>query len=553
MVRVATHAAYVAVLLSIVPLATPVLLPDFLVGHDAAAHQTYAFLFDRALAQGQFPVRWVEGVADGLGQPLFNHYQVGFYYLVALVHWIGLDLSVAFKLTIAGAWAGGAAFMFLLCRPLGSLPAALAAAVFVWSPYLLLDVYVRSAYPELTAIALAPGVLWAMDGVLRTGRRIFACALGLMTALLLISHPPTALIVAPLGAAYLAGCWFVHRPPARLFRLVILGAVVGAGMAAFYILPAILQIDAIHSASMTTGYFDYHKHFVQPEWWFDRSWGYGGSGEGANDQMSMQLGIVQWIVIGAAFALLASAPLRRRLPLPPVAVAGWLSVVGLALFMMTEPSAVVWETVAPLAFVQFPWRLLMLPTIACGVLAAVVLSSIRHRTVQAVLVLCAVAWQWQLTEPYREIASRRPRAAMTIDDPAWPASDSARRWGFREPAYDPITVRVRNAPAPGRWTATGGTEVSAIRVTDTRMELAVASREPVKLVINTPFYPGWRTTVDGRSEPPLVDPSSGYLVVDVPAGVHRVSASFGRDTLRTIAELISLPCLLALLVIAILR
>lgn len=534
------YLAYAAVALGIVPLAQPVLLPDVLAGHDAAAHQTYAFLFERALAQGQVPVRWVEGIADGMGQPLFNHYQAGFYYLVTLLHWSGPELSLALKLVVAITWAGGAGFMFLLCRPLGSLPAALASAVFAWSPYLLVDAYVRSAYPELAAIALAPGVLWSVDGLLRTGRRIFLGSLALILALLLVTHLPTSLIVAPVAIGFAAVSWIVHgRPTARL-RLVLAGGLLGAGLSAFYVAPAIVQLDAIQIGRITAGGFDYHRHFVEPAWWFDRSWGYAGSGQGAGDRLSLQLGIVQWAILAAAAGLLALPRLRARVPVSAVAIAGWLSAVAVALFLMTAPSAFVWDAIGPMKFVQFPWRLLMVPAIACAVLAAILLSGVRDRRVQAAIVLCVVALQWHQTAPYRESASTRARAVMPIDDAAWPATDNARTSAFREPAYDPISVAGTREPARGRWTITGEAEVTPVSVTDARLELAIAAPQPVALAIHSPFYPGWRITVDRRPVTPSVDAASGYMTIQLPAGVHRVDAGFERDGVRAAADLITL-------------
>ena len=549
--RVCRYVAYAAVALNVMSLVRPVLLPDFLVGHDAGAHQTYVFLFTRALEQGQVPVRWVEGVADGMGQPLFNHYQVGFYYMVALLHGVGLELTLALKLMVAIAWTGGATFMFLLCRPLGSLPAILAATVFVSSPYLLVDVYVRSAYPELTAIALMPGVLWAMLGVLRTGRRRYVCVLALTTALLLTSHLPATLVIAPVAAGVLVASGIVHRRPRRHVLLVGVGGLVGAGMAAFYVLPAILQLDAIHINRVTSDAFDYHRHFVRPAWWFDRSWGYAGSGQGADDQMSFQVGVVQWLVLAATVGLLATPRFRRHVSASTTAMLGWLSVVAGALFMMTAAAAPLWELVWPMTFIQFPWRLLMLPAIACGVLAAVLLSAVRDRFMQAVLVVCVVAVQWQMTAPYRAIASARERSAMDIDDPAWPTTERARDAAFREPAYDPITVGQQRAPARGRWTVDGEADVTAVSVTDAHLDLAISAPKAVRFVVHSAAYPGWQLTVDGEAVPPAIDDASGYMAIDVPAGSHRVTAAFRRDGTRTVAELISLTSFIAWLTLAI--
>lgn len=383
-------------------------------------------------------------------------------------------------------------------------------------------------------------MLWSVDGLLRTGRRMFLGWFALTLALLLVTHLPTALIVAPVAIGFAAGSWIAHGRPSPRLRLVVAGGLLGAGLSAFYVVPAVVQLDAIQIGRITSGGFDYHRHYVQPSWWFDRSWGYAGSGQGAGDRLSLQLGIVQWGVLAAAVALLAMPRLRTRVPVSAVAIAGWLSAVGGALFLMTAPSAFVWDAVGPMTFIQFPWRLLMIPVIACGVLAAILLSGVRDRRVQAAVVLCVVALQWHQTAPYRESASTRARAVMPIDDAAWPATDNARTSAFREPAYDPISVAGTREPARGRWTVTGEADVTPGSVTDARLELAIAAPRPVALTIHSAFYPGWRITVDRRPVTPSIDGASGYVTIQLPAGFHRVDAGFERDGVRAAADLITL-------------
>jgi hypothetical protein len=541
MARLCTGLAFAAVLFGIIPLAAPIFLPDFPMGHDAGVHQTYSFLFTRALGQGQLPVRWVEGITPGTGQPLFNYYQVGFYYLVALIHWSGPGLSLSMKIAVAAQWSLGAVFVFLLCRPLGTLPALTGAAVFLWSPYLLLDAYVRSAYPELTAIGFAPGVIWSLDRVLRTGRPIFASALALTTGLVLVSHLPTAEIIAPLAAVYLGAASVLRRTSARRVCLALTGALTGAALAGFYIVPAILELDAIKIRRMTAGYFDYERHFVRPAWWFDWSWGYGASGVGAPDQLSLQIGIVQWAVLAAALVLLAVPALRRRAAASPSAILAWLLVVAGSLFMMTTASSEIWSRVGPMAFIQFPWRLLMLPVLACAVLSAIVLSAVRHRTTQALAVLCVVASQWYVTLPYREIAWTHERAAIAIDDPGWPFTSNARRWASREGAYDPVAVAGKPRPAVARWTLREGDgTVKVTAATDVQLRLETEAWEPLTLDINSPFVPGWRVSIDGEAVSPCVESRSGYMQVTVPAGVHAVDAVFANTWVRAAGNSLTL-------------
>jgi hypothetical protein len=347
--------------------------------------------------------------------------------------------------------------------------------------------------------------------------------------------------------AFAVGSFVVQRREPPRLGLVAAGAVLGAGLAAFYVMPAIVELDQVQTGRLIRADFDYRLHFVRPEWWFDWSWRYGGSGLDATDRLSLQIGIVQWIVIVAGVIALTVPAVRRRASSKLLSIAGWLLVVGGALFMMTAASAGVWARIGPLAYIQFPWRILMIPALACAALAATLLSTVRSRTTQALIVVCIVTCQWYLTNDYRESAALRERGKIAIDDPAWRATATARRWAFREGGYDPVSVTDREPrPLPyERWTlAAGIADVSTIATTDTTVGLMVRASEPVRLRINSPFFAGWRISVDDQPVLPDVRPDTGYMEITVQAGLHRVDAVFGRSRVRWIAELITLASMI---------
>jgi len=120
--------AAASIVVSIISVARPFTVPGFPAGHDTPAHLTYAHLFDRAIRQGQFPVRWTEWARGGQGQPLFNFYQPGLYYIVTGVRAAtGLSLSRALKLSVVLLWWIGGLLLFLLLSQFGRWPAALGA------------------------------------------------------------------------------------------------------------------------------------------------------------------------------------------------------------------------------------------------------------------------------------------------------------------------------------------------------------------------------------------------------------------------------------------
>jgi hypothetical protein len=533
----------VAILLSLALVAAPYLRDGFVMGHDGGVHQTYAFQFDRALRQGQFPVRWVEGIDPGTGQPLFSFYQVGFYYLVSTIHAVGPPLGAAFKLAVVGQWALGAAFIYLLCLPMGRVAAAVGSVMFVWTPYLLLDVYVRTAYPEFAAIGFAVGVLWAADRCLRIGGQRYQLSLSALTALTLVTHPPTALIVGSMAAALVIVAAVTRQARPSAVARTCAAPLLGSGLASFYLIPALLQQGQVKMAQLTSGYFDYHLHFVEPRWWFDWSWRYGESGVNASNQLSVQIGIAQWTVLGLSVLLLVVPAWRRRAQLGPGQVVGWLLIVAAAMFMMTAASTVVWDAIGPMHFIQFPWRLLMAPAIACAVLAAAVTSALNARPGWQLAVLAvAVAALWRLDAAYLTQAFQQPRDHIDISWHEWNSTPEARRTAVRVRAYDPAAAAEEPQPRPERWSISGGGSMSveALRQEDADLLLEVDAPSAATLIINTPAYPGWEVTVGDRKASPGIDPDTGYMVVPIPRGRHLVRAHFTRDRVRAVADAIAL-------------
>lgn len=532
-------------LCALIPVAQVFGGPDFPGGHDAGAHLTMAYRFDRAFAQGQIPVRWVEGIRNGTGQPLFNFYQVGFYYIVELVRQMGLPLSSAFRLAPLLLWSMAGTFAWLWLRPLGLAAATVGSVSFVLSPYLTVDVFIRAAYPEFAAIAFAVGALWAVDAFLRTGRRRYLALTSILVALMLISHLPATLIASP---AFLAVVWTrVSSDPASRVRLrrVAVGALLGGGLAAFYVLPALMEHSLVRMRQLTTNGLDFHGHFV-PAWlWtqylFTYDWHYGGASvTDPKDLMPLQVNLFQWLaLIGATGTIVWAAVTRRWLPITG-ALAGWLLVVACSLFMMHESSVAIWHTITPLAFIQFPWRFFLLTSIGSAMLLALLVSRVRNTAAQTILVIAIVAAHLHLYPRRLQPAMYLSAAEWNIDNPAWPQSPDARRVGYDERAYDPLGVH-RGSRVDSRWVVRHGrAHVRELQMADARMALEVTAREPSIVRLHTRMFPRWRASIDGAPTTIRRTPVEGYIEIAVPAGVHVVEAWLEDTPVRTAATALSL-------------
>lgn len=539
--------AAATVVLTIASVAEPFTHRNLPGGHDATAHITYTYLFDRALRQGQLPVRWVEWVQNGDGQPLFNFYYPGLYYLVSIVRAVTPSLAVALKVTMVLLWWTGAVFVYAFLKRWGRLPALLGAALFALSPYVILDAFVRAAYAEFAVIALAPGLFWACDRLLRLGRPGDALAVSAITGLMLITHLPGVVIFAPVCAAYVIYLLATSQTTWRHLGTLALSVGLGVALAAFYIVPALTELPLVTANKMTTGYFDYQRHFVYPVQWVQRRWGFGASVEGPDDAMSFELGVVQIGVLAAALGW-AGAALAKRASRPAGDILFWLAVVGVALFVMTEASNFLWRVTPPLSYLQFPWRCLMLMPFACAVLAARLLTLVRSRAVQAVIVMALVGVQYLAYRDHLGPATWIPRAAMNIDDPQWADTHQAGIHAFIDRGFTPAVARQESAAHIGRWSAEGEGQIREVSLSDTAIALDLESAHGLRVTVHTPYFPGWRAWVDGRESGIAPVEPEGFPVVEVPAGAHRLEVRFTNTRLRATANAISASAALVFVV-----
>jgi len=546
-VRICVALLLCAVLL---PIALPFAHPDFPQGHDASAHLSNTFRFNRALMQGQWPVRWVEGIRPGSGQPLFNFYQVGFYYLVELFHAAGLPLSVAFKAMPVLLWWLGSLFMFLLLRPYGLLPAAAGTVTFSLSPYVIVDVFVRAAYPELAGIVFGIGTLWAADAFIRSGQRAHLALSAVLIAATLLCHLPAALMVAPILLAHLAVLATTRGDNRSRLPWLGVALVGGVGLAAFYVLPAIAEMSHVSMRRLTQGGADYHRNFVPVHQWIGYLWSYEWNYRGASisdpaDLMPAHISIVQWFAFIGGLGALASRLVRRSAADRPLEIAAWLVIVALGLFMMSSASARIWDLFPALAFIQFPWRFFLLISIAGGVLIAMFVSRLPI-VVQAVAMVLVVGIHVHLYERRLHPGSYITHAEMNIDDPRWAGTSDSYRMAYHESGYDPNGTTPDSAVTE-RWSVVSGkADVRPVRLDDAAIVLAVTGAGETLLRVNTPYFPGWHLSLDGRPVSPDGAPASGYMQVSVPGGLHILEATFSNTLVRRVANLTSAGSILLL-------
>jgi hypothetical protein len=487
----------------------------------------------------------------------------------------------------------------------------IAALVYTYIPYHLLNLYVRANLAESMAFVWLPLCLWtARQAVLPpaesggTARRwgdlpqvwpwIVGLALsyaGLMftSNLVVVLFTPllggyvlllAALYAAPAGVSGRALTWpqrlgwFVRRclPPA-------LGGLGGLGLSAAFWLPMLLERQYVRVDQWFGGRYDFRGHFVYFHQLFSPTWGFGVSVPGPLDPIGFQIGAAALV-----FAVIGVLLVWRQAPRGAWEVGYFvLAAVGATLLAL-QVAAPLWETPilgALLQSAQFPWRWLVLTALCTSVLAGLVAArlpddperplSLPLLGLAAVVILSSYSYlQVQISAPAEGPVSL---AGLMRFQQSSDEMTGSTAWVKEIPTWSPMAdyyISQDNQGTPVKpvdslldytvfdYKTFGAASVAHSTVSE---EVYYDNRTaaPRALVFNQFYYPGWQAwLLDGehgpRVQPVTITPETagtlGRMTVQVPPGEGYLLLVYEDTPPRTAGGVISVATLLLLAAIS---
>ncbi len=333
-------------------------------GHDTFHHLWGVWAVSREIAWDNPLPLWLHGI--GFGLPLLELYGPAGFYVALPFSLAGMGPAAALKgAFLAFGALGAAGTNAAVLRWTGDRRAALvAAAAYAFAPYRLLDQHYRAAFGESAGMALFPFLFLLATEAMRTGGRRRMAAGMAISAVLLVTHPISALI----GAVGL-GIWMLASPDRRSGMLRLVGIWLGgAALAGFFLLPfaAGLRHTGLGGLAMGNEKSLFETHGLAPADLLERRlWAHldislpsTDPQDGTDAEMPFYFGLV----------LLALAPFgafARRGASRPLS---WLTASALAVTLKPVAGALL-VVVPSLAVLQFPWRFLGLAAFGASALA----------------------------------------------------------------------------------------------------------------------------------------------------------------------------------------
>lgn len=201
----------------------------------------------RGLLEGALYPRWSPHAIYGYGAPILHFAPPLASYSTALLTLVFTDrivTSIGLLMSIALVLGGTATYAYIL-QYLEARAAFVGALAFILSPALSwLLPYHLGDLPTLLAAGLLPVFIWALDRALRFTSALDLPLVASMFTLLLLCDPH---LYAPLALALGVGaCALRLKALRQLWPKLLIALLIGAGLSAFYWLPAALEADTVN-------------------------------------------------------------------------------------------------------------------------------------------------------------------------------------------------------------------------------------------------------------------------------------------------------------------
>ena len=531
---------------------------------DGGSHHAVWYLnFSQQLWAGDLYPRWLVNMNSGLGSPVFFYYPPLPYYLTSLLRpFFSADSQGLYQLGVSACLAliasGWTAYLWL--KDITDRNSALIAAIlYMTMPYhVAADLYVRGAFAEYWAFVWLPSILY-FTARIRPGHRSAAVGLALSYALLIMTHLPTTLIFSVVPVCYAFFISDLHRR-VKVLTITICAMMLGIGLSAIYLLPAMATQKFVFLDRNSLGYFSYESWLL-----------FGKHSLWAEDRVGMILLVFDMVCVAGIAFLVARSGLNthlRRLS------AFWLGVAMASVFMMTELSKPVWLIFPTLQKIQFSWRFNVILSLATAALLALAISSIKNlrHTSQAIVLtsglLCIIAWipatVWaarnafpeanfdqgainevdEIIRERRDVPEYRPRASGSLAKIDWNLSRDINHWdSLLNGEFASLLQRVYESgeTLPQVKVVAGAGHVSINCWKPREISLLVASSAGLTLDVSQFYYPGWTAHLVEETAVLKVEPSKsdGLIELTVPSGDHQVLLQLERSRWEKAGLLIS--------------
>ena len=518
----------IVVLLSIVPL-SDLLHVGLPITHDGTDHVARIANFYNGLSEGIFFPRWAQNLNWGYGHPILMFLYPLSSYFASLFHFLGFSFVDSLKIVFGlGFIASGVTMYFWARNQFNEYAAIAAAALYLYSPYRFVDLYVRGAIGEHMAFIFPPLILYFILKFFKENEKIkeyhYFLGISISFGLFLLSHNAISLMFIPFIFIYTVILLFTSKKKKLLYAFVALSA--GFLLSAFFTIPSFFEGKFTLRDIVTSG--EYKSRFVNLLALIYGPWNYGGSGV-----FSVQLGIVN--LISLILLPITFFRLKKNI-LPTRILLITLICFMVSIFLMLPQSDFLYRIITTLQKFQFPWRFLSLSIFTLSVFGACFVFTLKNNTYRKIALVVIIVLVLATTSTYWKAKDFGVKPENYYSNVYYGTTDT----GESAPIW---SVRFMEKEAKAHMEIFDGkaliSEISRNSIKHSYKVSVLSDKALVK--DNTVYFPSWTVFANGKKIPiQFQDPNQrGLITFSLSKGEYNVDVVFKDTKLRIVSNLIS--------------
>lgn len=468
---------------------------------DMQWHILWLQHFSKQLSEGILYPRWLSGTNYGYGSPTFVFYPPLTYYIGSLIKATGLNIenTLIFSYSLALFLSGFNCYLFCRSR-WGKIAGFCGALAYMSMPYLAFNLYWVSSLSVAYGIALIPLCWWLTDKSLASPK--WKIGIALFWTVLALTHLPTLLLCGLVWLFYVL--FLLPQYSWKNIASTFFFSGIGLGIAAFFLIPAILEQKYVDIDSMKNVIGDISNAVL-------------GAGLPLIPQkFDFQISHIffhQSLVV-LALGLISFLCLRKQKEVFQSSIFWLIFLLALA-FMMSSLSLPIWRSSSTLQKVQAPWRLLSIFSFASSALfanAVLGISNIKGKIkyVLSFILVCLLlfnfSYNYKLSKKFPTF--RNPgRASLAHLETSKNALENPYSEEILDVGeYRPVLSSLEPAPdpllaQPKVSVVEGNANITTVKWGDYQRKFNINAATPATIKIRTYYYAAWHLYVDNQSHP----------------------------------------------------
>lgn len=500
---------------------------------DSNIHITDIAQFSKIIGEGEFPVVWVNNIAN-YGLPIGIVAQQVTNYLGGLINFITNNPTTAYSVLVFIAIFLSNIFLYLFLRfyfsPLGSL---LGTFIFSFTPYHIFNIYVRGAMPEVFSGIFLPLILTALFLLIIKRKTYAFFLLTLFIVGLTLTHPMMLVVYSFLFIPYLIFLLLTSNlskaSRIKIFIVSLFVMLLGIFICSYYILPLNLEIKYFYYGlaknHLTDSYYLSVLNFFDPRWY------YFTINEIFPRGHIVQFGLTESVILilGVLYVLRKKFIQKSKENTRILFFA--LIVSTSIIFFTTKYSDIFFQKIFFLNSIQFPWRFLSVLIFIPPIVVAFLYDRFSKKIIFILLVL--VVAYFSFPQLYGKNFSTYPIQSYLFPKENPYSVQMNTIWTGKSEDYPSKTKQGEIIEGQGK--------IVEQTLRNSSRNYQIDATTPLKMVDRTFYFPGWTVYVDNvKTNIEFQNPNyRGVITYNVPAGKHFVSVIFEDTKIRLLGKILS--------------